>query len=390
MLVLLPESPFPWASTASRYYGPLLKALDALEHQVSVLCVGGGSRGGDQPADYFERTSIEFTFIDPPDPRPFVERKLRTAWRADWELATSAFGRQARSLAGRGVDLVLAEHPSTARAVEGLRNVVCSLHCLQHIDLRAGTSLTDRRRRVLARRAERTTLERIGRARVVSQRLADLAQALAPGLKVSVVPLCLDLTLYEPVRPPTVPTVGFIGSMFWGPSRAAARRFVTRLVPLIQQRVPHARFLVAGWDAARYLREEAAAAQVDLIDSFRDPRAIFEQLTVLVNAPPVGTGMKVKVLEAMAYGVPVVANGDGAEGLEWDRQAPVRRADHDEEIAEAVVRILEDADQHAQLALAGRDCLARSFSPEPVAARLVVELARLVPVVAGFATVGAI
>jgi glycosyltransferase involved in cell wall biosynthesis len=389
-LVLLPESPFPWANTASRYYGPLLKGLDALGHEVSALYVRGG-RGSDEPAGYFDGTSIHFTAVDPPEPRPALERKLRSAWRSEWELAASTFGRQARLLADRGVNVVLAEHPSTARAVEGFRNAVCSVHCLRHVDLRAGTSLTDRRHSIIVRRAERTTLARIGRARVVSHRLANLTRSLAPGIRVSVVPLCIDATLYEPVQPPRVPTVGFIGSMFWGPSRAAARRFVTRVVPRIRRALPTVQFIVAGWDAKRYIGAEATEAGVELVENFSDPRQVFSRLTVLVNVPPIGTGMKVKVLEAMAYGVPVVANMDGAEGLEWVNDAPVSPVNGDEEIAAAVVALLRDTERRKVLSTAGRACVERSFSPTAVASRLASELMRLVAAaIIGTTTVGVI
>jgi glycosyltransferase involved in cell wall biosynthesis len=378
MLVLMPESPFPWASTASRYYGPLVKALDAIGHEVQVLCVRNGARGPDEPAAYFDGTSIRFTFVDAPGARPALERKLRSAWRGEWELAASSFGREARLLASRGVNVVLAEHPSTGRAVEGLRNAVCSLHCLRHVDLRSGTSLSDRRRSLFVRRAERMTLERIGRARVVTPRLAELARTLVPGIRVSVVPLCIDSSLYEPLEPPPAPTVGFIGSMFWEPSRAAARRFVERVTPLVRREMPDARFLVAGWDAGRYLGAAAHAAGVQLIENFRDPRDVFAQLSVLVNAPPVGTGMKIKVLEAMACGVPVVANDDGAEGLDWDKGAPITRAQTDEDIAAAVLSLLRDDVRRRKVAADGRVSVERSFAPRTVASRLVVELMRLV------------
>ncbi len=377
ILILLPESPYPWASTASRYYGPLLRALDASGHEISVLYLRTRSRGPEEPASYFAETNIAFTSIDPPEPSALLERKLRSAWRADWELSASQFGRTARSLAQRGVDVIFAEHLSTGRAVEGFRNVVCSVQCLRHVDLQAGNSLTDRRRSLIARRAERMTIDRIGRIRVVTRRLADLTRALAPAARVSVVPLCIDAGLYDPVGPPRQPAIGFIGSMFWEPSRAAARRFVSRIVPLIRQEMPGVRCLVAGWDASRYLREECEIAGVEIIEDVRDPRVVFEQLSVLVNAATVGTGMKVKVLEAMAYGVPVVANAEGAEGLEWDREAPISHAEHDAQIAAAAVALARDCERRRAIAAAGRACVERSFAPAVVAPRLVIELRNL-------------
>jgi glycosyltransferase involved in cell wall biosynthesis len=84
------------------------------------------------------------------------------------------------------------------------------------------------------------------------------------------------------------------------------------------------------------------------------------------------------VLEAMAYGVPVVASTPGAEGLEWDREAPVALADRDEDIAAAGVALIRDCERRRAIARAGRACVARSFSPSAVAPQLVRELYKLV------------
>jgi glycosyltransferase involved in cell wall biosynthesis len=195
---------------------------------------------------------------------------------------------------------------------------------------------------------------------------------------VSVVPLCLDARLYEPVAPAPVPTIGFIGSMFWEPSRAAARRFVKRIAPRIRREMGEARFVVAGWEATRYLAADAAEAGVELVDDFPDPREAFSRLSVLVNVPPVGTGMKVKVLEAMAYGVPVVANDEGAEGLEWIDRPPVCQANDDDQIAAEAMRLALNPQERERVAVAGRACVEQAFSPTAVASRLVKELVRLV------------
>jgi len=84
---------------------------------------------------------------------------------------------------------------------------------------------------------------------------------------------------------------------------------------------------------------------------------------VLVYAPPIGTGMKVKILEAMAFGVPVVTNEEGFEGLEADSNPGVRLARTDEEIVEPVVDLLADAVARQRLIEDGLACLARTFSP---------------------------
>ncbi|MCK6553709.1 glycosyltransferase [Candidatus Binatia bacterium] len=329
---------------------------------------------------YFEGAPIDFRFFGPPAPRPLLERKLRSLWRSGWELAQSDFGRAARAEVGRNYDAILAEMPETARAVEDDSRTLLSLHHFRFMDLaRAGDDNRDdrRRERVQARRAELSTARRVGRIRATSSRLERFCREHGVRAPIDVVPICVDPALYEPVSPPAVPTVGVLGSMFWAPSRNAARHFVERLAPRIRAAVPGVRFVVGGWQAQRFVGPFVRDADVEILDSFPDPRAAFARLSVLLYAPPVGTGMKVKVLEAMAFGVPCVVNSEGFEGLDADPDPAVRLGDTDDDLVAHTVELLRDPAMHRRTAEAGRACIERSFSPGVVAGKMVEVLGKV-------------
>jgi glycosyltransferase involved in cell wall biosynthesis len=154
--------------------------------------------------------------------------------------------------------------------------------------------------------------------------------------------------------------------MFWWPSRLAAKHFLERIAPRLKAACPSVRLLVGGWRAREVLGPYIRDNDVTVLDNFADPREAFSRLSVLVYAPPVGTGMKIKVLEAMAYGVPVVANSEGYEGLEADPAPPVRLAQTDDEIVDSTLELLRDAGVRRRAILEGMECVRRSFSPEPV------------------------
>ena len=380
ILVLIPDSPAPWSNTAARYYAPMLKTLEALGHQITAFAVRGNPQTEVETASYFGKTGIRFRFFDRPHPRPFLERKARSLWRSGWELSASEFGRAARQEAAGDYDVVLAEQICTARAMEGFPRVVCTLDCLRHVDMRAignDGSWIRRLRKWQVRREERSTIAKVGKVHALTRRLEDLTKKLAPRTRTCVVPLCLDPALYEPLAAPTVPTVGVIGSMFWEPSRAAAIHFMESIVPRLRQKRPGTKFLVAGWRAQSYLSGLARKAGVELVENFSHPKDIFQRLSVLVYAPPEGTGMKVKVLESMAYGVPVVVNEVGYEGLEADPEPGVQLVISDDEIVEVAVDLLEDPARRRRAVERGRACLARSFSPEATTGTLVAHLSEL-------------
>lgn len=367
ILVLLPGSPGPMSNAAARYFGPVLKQLNALGHSVTVFALCRDGAG--EPAGYFADTRVRFKFFDPPGPRPFHERKLRSLWRSGWELCESEFGSAARREADGNYDVILAEMPETARILEDDPRTVLSLHHFRFVDLLPmgeHESFSGKLERFQARRAELSTCRRVRTMRATSQRLRR--QTIREGVKkeVRVIPICLDPGLYQPVEPPSVPTVGVLGSMFWPPSRRSALHFLEKIAPKLRLTCPRVRFVVGGWNAQKYLASQIRHDDVELLDSFKDPRDAFARLSVLVYAPPVGTGMKVKVLEAMAYGVPAVVNDEGFEGLEYDTRPPIRLARSDEEIIENVTELLKSVPARRAAAAEGHECIRRSFSPAVV------------------------
>ncbi len=327
----------------------------------------------DEPRAYFDDTSVQFRYFDRPPPKPLVERKLRSAWRSGWELSVSTFGDAVRRESAGDYDVILAEQIGAARIVEGFPRVVCSLLCLRHVDVDAIAGQGGRFRRWQLRREELTTLSRVTLVRTLTRRLERLVNEALPAARTCVVPLCLDPHLYEPVPPPAEPTVGVIGSMHWEPSRAAAETFVRRIVPRVRDARPSTKFLVAGWKAATYLGALAREAGVEVVEDVVDPRDMFRRLSVLVYTPRVGTGMKVKVLEAMAFGVPAVVNAEGYEGLEAEPDTGVNLAGSEDEVVDATIELLSDSARRARSIRAARSCLERAFAPEVVADALVAE-----------------
>ena len=101
-----------------------------------------------------------------------------------------------------------------------------------------------------------------------------------------------------------------------------------------------------------------------------DPSRFFAKIGVLVYPTPRGSGMKVKVLEALAYGVPVVTNEEGAEGIMGDASGAVVRAESDAEFADEAAALLANDDRRIQLGRAGRRYVTRVHGPAPTIDRL--------------------
>jgi glycosyltransferase involved in cell wall biosynthesis len=91
----------------------------------------------------------------------------------------------------------------------------------------------------------------------------------------------------------------------------------------------------------------------------------------MVYAPSRGSGMKVKVMESMAYGVPVVTTWEGVEGIEYQNGRDCWVAETDEDLAGKVCRLLESSVERQQMRDAARTLIEQRYSPRPVVDKMI-------------------
>src|SRR5204863_5347897 len=111
---------------------------------------------------------------------------------------------------------------------------------------------------------------------------------------------------------------------------------------LIQQSLPAARFLVVGRNPSRKVRRLQEIGGVEVTGSVADIRTYLAQARVSVAPFSIAAGIQNKILEAMAYGLPVVATPRAVQGLTRAAAAGVEVADTPEETAAAIVRLLRN------------------------------------------------
>jgi glycosyltransferase involved in cell wall biosynthesis len=125
------------------------------------------------------------------------------------------------------------------------------------------------------------------------------------------------------------------------PNVDALRWFVNDVLPFIVERIPEARIIVTGADAPPDVVKLASGA-VRLTGYVDDLAALYADARVAIAPIRFGAGVKIKAVEAIQYGVPVVATTTGAEGIVLDEPACVAVRDDARGFADAVVRMLSD------------------------------------------------
>jgi glycosyltransferase involved in cell wall biosynthesis len=271
----------------------------------------------------------------------------------------------------RSADVVHLEEPETLWAGERV-GVPAVLH-LPYL-VRRDRPLTapwgkDFRRLVEYWLAERAAIRRYGELVASSPAIAAALRQAAPRAHVTLAPLSLDPDYYAAARLET-PLAGFIGTAAWPPTAAAASRLLQNVWPIVRREAPDARLLVAGRGTAELVGERAGVAALGAVESARD---FFAGVSVLVFPLARGSGMKVKTLEALASGVPVVTTAAGAEGIVANDGVIV--AEDDAELARAAAGLLRDEAERRERGAAARAAFDRYYDPR-VATEPLVDLYR--------------
>jgi glycosyltransferase involved in cell wall biosynthesis len=218
------------------------------------------------------------------------------------------------------------------------------------------------------RRATRRLLKNTQRVIAATERVANDAVRLGAKSRPQVAPVALDLSLYDVQPVVHEPVVGVIGTMHWHPSLSAAQRVIERLWPRIRAAVPEAKLIVAGRGAEQFLGHYFPLEGAELLGEVAHPTDFFRRASVLLYPPPRGSGVKIKVIEAMAYGVPVVSNAEGFEGITCD--GCVVRGESDDEIVDGVVGLLRDGQSRTTLRERGRAFVEEQYSADVATDRL--------------------
>jgi len=149
-------------------------------------------------------------------------------------------------------------------------------------------------------------------------------------------------------------TMLFVGSFRHDPNRVAVDWFVQSVLPLILKRQPAARLVVAGSDPPRAYVYAGYSEALEMLGYVEDIRAPLAEFAVFVCPILSGSGVRVKLLEAFAAGIPVVSTTVGAEGLARVDGEFCALADDPAGFAERVLALLEDPDAAAAMAARAR------------------------------------
>lgn len=187
---------------------------------------------------------------------------------------------------------------------------------------------------------------------------------------VSVVPNGVDLDYYRPLPDPLKPTVAFIGSLDYRPNKDAVRWFVESIWPRIRAEMTEASMLVIGRCPPPRIVDLCKRTGIHLHPDVPDTRPFLAEASLVVSPIRIGSGTRLKILEAMASARCVVSTTIGAEGLDVRNGEHIVIADDPADFAWKVVSLLRDPIRRQELAYAGRSFVESRFGWDRVAMQM--------------------
>lgn len=396
ILFLTPQLPYPpEQGTAIRNYNLLVQV--ARRHKVALLSF---VEGEESPVNLGALRELCDPLITIPAPRRPSSARLRTLLASSdpdmaHRLDSPAFAQALRAL--------LFEHTFDVVQIEGIELASYGFLAQQWRGVHAPAIVFDDHNAeyVLQRRAletdrrhpkrwpaaiysllqwrrlaeyERRVCRTASAVLAVSRTDALALGALAADIRPVVVPNGVDVERYRPYQPDVLslqhPAVVFTGKMDFRPNVDAMLWFHRQVWPRVLAQMPEAHAYVVGKNPHPRLAPLMADATVTVTGHVPDIMPYFGGADVYVVPLRIGGGTRLKVLEAMSAGLPIVSTTLGIEGIDLVPGEHAVLADRPAEYADAVVALLHNPERARALGTAARRLAAEHYDWQQIAPRL--------------------
>jgi polysaccharide biosynthesis protein PslH len=187
---------------------------------------------------------------------------------------------------------------------------------------------------------------------------------LVPNKKVGIIPNGVDTKYYDrkTVKKLSPARILYgVTNFEWLQNQEATEILVKRVWPIIKEKLKFAKVWVVGRKIPEWVKNEAKKGDIEITENIPDARDAYEKATIMV-APIKGSGgTRLKILEAMASGLPVVSTSVGVAGLNLTDGVNVLIGDTDHELAMKAVKLLKNKTLAKEIGKRGKEHVKKYF-----------------------------
>jgi polysaccharide biosynthesis protein PslH len=273
---------------------------------------------------------------------------------------------------------VIADGPISSALTEKLarkRPVIYNAHNLESAFRREASAHGDPVSGWMLQRFERRVLRHVSEAWMVSRKDMEGSLELAPDTPVKIVPNVVDVAAITPVQPAGQQRVLLVADYRWPPNTEGAIFLQDSVLPLVWERLPEARLTLVGRGLPEGFAKDERVELKGFVDDLADAYGAADCVVVPLLT---GGGSPLKFVEALAFGLPVVATAHAAAGLDITPGHHFLQATSPQEMADTLVEVLSHG--APEVAARGRTLAESSYSIEALTRILaeepVLEVAR--------------
>ena len=214
------------------------------------------------------------------------------------------------------------------------------------------------------RQSELDTLSGFDALAAISPEEAQELRHTLPGHRVEILPagVVVSDSVLAPYTPPEeAHSVVFVGALGSVPNADGVHWFAKRTWPLVKRRYGDARFYVVGHHPGPRIRGLDGVDGVSVVGGVSDVMPWYRRCSAVVSPLLWGSGMKGKVLEAMAFGRPLVATPISMEGIAAESGVHYLAAETPVDMASAICALLSSRDEQTRLATNARRLVAERY-----------------------------
>lgn len=180
---------------------------------------------------------------------------------------------------------------------------------------------------------------------------------------IQVIPIAIDTDSQAFIhRTPSSPHIVHVGTMYWPANIDGIRWFLDEIYPIVKQRVPNVRCTLIGARPPQDIKErEQSDASLKVTGYVDDPLPYLQDSSMMIVPLRAGGGMRVKILNSFAQGLPMVSTTVGCEGIHITNDYDILVADTPQEFAQQTIRLLTDSALNEHLTLHGRQTAEQQY-----------------------------